>query len=80
ARKLFSTKNTEPSRLIEINGTMAHIDRDWNYLGSVISKSSFGHLAVMRRIHPFNELYLYCDGIKKINNPDDYNKYKYGTC
>ncbi|CAF2619310.1 unnamed protein product [Rotaria sp. Silwood2] len=99
ARKLFSTKNNEPTRLIEINGTIAHIDRDWNYLAceslektildfhalshcdlAVISKSSFGHLAVMRRIHPYHELYLYCDGIKKINNPDGYNKYKYSTC
>ncbi|CAF3355604.1 unnamed protein product [Rotaria socialis] len=99
ARKLFSSKINEPSRLIEINGTIAHIDRDWNYLAceslektildfhalsychlAVISKSSFGHLAAMRRINPYEELYLYCDGIKKINNADDYNKYKYSTC
>jgi hypothetical protein len=100
ARKLFSTNNkNQPSRLIEINGTIAHIDRDWNYLAceslektildfhalsychlAVISKSSFGHLAIIRRIYPYQELYLYCDGIKKINNQDDYNKYKYSTC
>lgn len=95
ARKLFS----QSSRLIEINGTIAHIDRDWNYLAceslektildfhalsfcnlAVISKSSFGHLANMRRINPYEDLYLYCDGIKKINNQDDYNQYKYSTC
>jgi hypothetical protein len=99
ARKLFSTNKNQPSRLIEINGTIAHIDRDWNYLAceslektildfhalsychlAVISKSSFGHLAIMRRIHPYEELYLYCNGIKKITNPDDYDKYKYSTC
>jgi hypothetical protein len=99
ARKLFSKSETNPSRLIEINGTIAHIDRDWNYLGceslektildfhalshcdlAVISKSSFGHLAIMRRIKPYEELYLYCDGIQKINNSDDYNSYKYSTC
>jgi len=99
ARKLFSTNKNQPSRLIEINGTIAHIDRDWNYLAceslektildfhalsychlAVISKSSFGHLATMRRVHPYEELYLYCNGIKKITNPDDYDKYKYSTC
>ncbi len=99
ARKLFSSDTNQPSRLIEINGTIAHIDRDWNYLGcqslektildfhalsycdlAVISKSSFGHLANMRRIYPYEELYLYCNGIRKINNPDDYNQFKYSTC
>ncbi|CAF0736362.1 unnamed protein product [Adineta steineri] len=94
ARKLFPV-----SRLIEINGTIAHIDRDWNYLAceslektildfhalsfcnlAVISKSSFGHLAIMRRINPYEELYLYCNGIKRIRNQDDYNQYKYSTC
>lgn len=99
AQKLFSPKHNEPSRLIEINGTIAHIDRDWNYLAceslektildfhalsycnlAVISKSSFGHLAVMRRINPYDELYLYCNGIKKINNSENYNRYKYATC
>ncbi len=99
ARKFFSTNDNQSSRLIEINGTIAHIDRDWNYLAceslektildfhvfshcqlAVISKSSFGHLAIMRRIYPYEELYLYCDGIKKINNPEDYNQFKYSTC
>ena len=99
ARKLFSINDEQRSRLIEINGTIAHIDRDWNYLGcrslektildfhalsychlAVISKSSFGHLAIMRRIDPYEELYLYCDGIKPIFNSDDYNQFKYSTC
>ena len=100
ARTLFSsTDENQPSRLIEINGTIAHIDRDWNYLGcrslektildfhalsfcslAVISKSSFGYLAIMRRINPYEELYLYCDGIKKINHSDDYDQFKYSTC
>lgn len=96
ARRLFSH---QPSRLIEINGTIAHIDRDWNYLGcrslektildfhalsychlAVISKSSFGHLAILRRLDPYEQLYLYCDGIKSISNSDDYNQFKYSTC
>ena len=99
ARKFFSAKTNQTSRLIEINGTIAHIDRDWNYLACqslektildfhalsfchlvVISKSSFGHLAVMRRIEPYKQLYLYCNGIKKINNSHDYDQYKYSTC
>ncbi|CAF1409245.1 unnamed protein product [Adineta ricciae] len=83
ARQLFSTKSPqENSRLIEINGTIAHIDRDWNYLAceTVISKSSFGHLAIHRRIYPYEELYLYCNGIKTIQNSNDYDRYKYSTC
>ncbi|UJR38524.1 hypothetical protein I4U23_031192 [Adineta vaga] len=100
ARKLFAkTILKESSRLIEINGTIAHIDRDWNYLAcdslektildfhalsqchlAVISKSSFGHLAIHRRIYPYEELYLYCNGIKRIKNQNDYNKFQYSTC
>ena len=101
ARKMFLINNNkhEQSRLIEINGTIAHIDRDWNYLGcqslektildfhalascdlAVISKSSFGHLAIMRRYEPYKDLYLYCRGIKRVRFADDYNKYKYATC
>lgn len=99
ARKLFSSDKNQPSRLIEINGTIAHIDRDLNHLAcqslektildfhalsqchlAVISKSSFGYLAINRRIHPFEELYLYCNGIKKINHYDDYDKFRYSTC
>ena len=94
ARRVFG-----PSRLIEINGTIAHIDRDWKYLAcqslektildfhalgfcrlAVISKSSFGHLAIVRRTNPYEDLFLYCNGIQKIRNADDYNKYKYSTC
>ena len=100
ARDLFSTKHPqENARLIEINGTIAHIDRDWNYLAceslektildfhalsfchlAVISKSSFGHLAIHRRIYPYEELYLYCNGMKTIRNSNDYDRFKYSTC
>lgn len=96
ARRLFAK---DPSRLILINGTIAHIDRDRNSLAcqslektildfhaltfchlAVISKSSFGHLAIIRRVNPYEELFLYCNGIQKINNAEDYNQYKYATC
>lgn len=94
ARKLISS-----TRLIEIDGTIAHIDRDLHNLAcqslektildfhalsqchlAVISKSSFGHLAILRRIDPYEELYLYCNGIKQIHNRDDYDQFKYSTC
>ena len=99
ARKLFSTGDGTSSRLIEINGTIAHIDRDWNHVAcqslektildfhalshchlAVISKSSFGYLAITRRRNPYEELYLYCNGIKRINHADDYNRFTYSTC
>ncbi|CAF0818531.1 unnamed protein product [Didymodactylos carnosus] len=95
----YLARQTFKRSLLEINGTIAHIDRDWNYLGcaslektivefhmlsychtAVISKSSFGYLAVMRRSQPYKQLYLYCDGIKKINNATDYDKFVYSTC
>jgi hypothetical protein len=98
ARQLFAN-DARSSRLVEINGTIAHIDRDWNYLAceslektildfhalaschlAVISKSSFGHLAIMRRANPYDELYLYCNGIRRISTANQYNQYTYATC
>jgi len=40
----------------------------------------FSFWANMRRLKPYENLYLYCDGIKKINGPSDYDRYPYGRC
>ncbi|CAF1569040.1 unnamed protein product, partial [Adineta steineri] len=29
---------------------------------------------------PYENLYLYCDGIKKIHGTSDYDRYPYGQC
>lgn len=34
----------------------------------------------MRRLKPYDNLYLYCDGIKTIRSPSDYERYPYGRC
>jgi hypothetical protein len=44
----------------------------------ILSSSSFW--ANMRRLKPYENLYLYCDGIKKIRGPADYDRYPYGQC
>ena len=40
----------------------------------------FSFWANMRRLKPYENLYLYCDGIKKIRGPSDYDRYPYGRC
>ncbi|CAF1616308.1 unnamed protein product [Adineta ricciae] len=46
----------------------------------VMSKSAFSFWANMRRLKPYENLYLYCDGIKQIRGPGDYDRYPYGRC
>ncbi|CAF3403325.1 unnamed protein product [Rotaria sp. Silwood1] len=46
----------------------------------IMSKSAFSFWANMRRLNPYDNLYLYCDGIKNIRGPGDYDRYPYGQC
>lgn len=102
SKTLFSNKNsasTVDRRLIEINGTIGHIDRDTVTVGcqalpktildfhvlslcdfSVISKSSFSYLATLRRTEPYRDLFLYCNGIRRVRHSNDYDKFVYATC
>ncbi|CAF3552073.1 unnamed protein product [Adineta steineri] len=43
----------------------------------IMSKSAFSFWANMRRLKPYENLYLYCDGIKKIHGTSDYDRYPY---
>ncbi|CAF0823337.1 unnamed protein product [Rotaria sp. Silwood1] len=43
----------------------------------IMSKSAFSFWANMRRLNPYDNLYLYCDGIKNIRGPGDYDRYPY---
>ncbi|CAF1309001.1 unnamed protein product [Rotaria magnacalcarata] len=46
----------------------------------VMSKSAFSFWANTRRLKPYENLYIYCDGIKQIRGPGDYDRYPYGRC
>ncbi|UJR27961.1 hypothetical protein I4U23_009219 [Adineta vaga] len=43
----------------------------------IMSKSAFSFWANMRRLKPYENLYIYCDGIKQIRGPSDYDRYPY---
>ncbi len=50
------------------------------FFNLIFSKFVFSYWANMRRLKPYENLYLYCDGIKKIRGPSDYERYPYGQC
>lgn len=52
----------------------------FSFIVFLIILGLYSFWANTRRLKPYENLYLYCDGIKRINGPHDYDRYPYGQC